>query len=113
MPYQSVLEGPIREWKGKRLLLAEFTAQPQNQECEPGLGVEGEIERRQKLLADYMAATGNPSRYRIYNARNSGIHKPQFYSWLVGNLPSDSATCINFERFLCEKKPPIPRKPRS
>ena len=63
-------------------------------------------ERRQKLLAEYKAATGNPPNKRIYEAVNSGIYKPQFYEWLKGKLPSESATAQNFERFLREKKPP-------
>jgi hypothetical protein len=72
-----------------------------------------EIERRKKLLADYKAATGNPSSSRIYKARNSRIHKPEFYQWLNGGLSADSATTISFERFLQEKKPPLPSKPKS
>jgi hypothetical protein len=74
---------------------------------------EKEIERRQKLLADYKTATGDPPDYRIYNAKNSGIHKPQFYAWKKGTLSSRTTTARNFERFLYEKKPPIPRKPQT
>ncbi len=66
-----------------------------------------ERDRRAKLLLDYKAATTNPSNKRIYQARNSPIHKPQFYKWLKGSLPSTSATTINFERFLRERKPPV------
>lgn len=66
-----------------------------------------EIERRRKLLADYKAATGVTSNRPIYEAENSAIHKPQFYQWLKGSLPRHSATAINFERFLREKKPPF------
>lgn len=69
--------------------------------------------RRRDLLAEYKSATGNPANKRIYEARNSGIHKPQFYQWRRGELPADSATSRNFERFLREKKPPIPRKARA
>jgi hypothetical protein len=72
-----------------------------------------EIERRKKLLAEYKAATGNPSSSRIYKARNSNIHKPQFYEWLNGTLPADSLTAVSFERFLRERKPPIPKEPRT
>jgi hypothetical protein len=74
---------------------------------------EDEEARREHLLAEYKAATDNPSNKRIYEARNSGIYKPQFYEWLNGSLPVDSATCINFERFLRLKKLPIPRNPQS
>jgi hypothetical protein len=73
---------------------------------------EEETDRRSKLLAEYKAATCNPSNRQIYEARNSGIHKPQFYQWLKGKLPSDSATAMNFERFLREKKAPISRRPK-
>jgi len=68
--------------------------------------------RRERLFADYKEATGNPSNKRIYEAKNSGIHKPEFYEWLNGRLPVDSATAINFERFLKLKKPPTPRNPK-
>jgi hypothetical protein len=69
-----------------------------------------EISRRSKLLADYKQATGDPPDYRIYTASNSRIHKPQFYDWINGKLPSRSQTAQNFERFLREKHPPIPRQ---
>ena len=72
----------------------------------------GEVARRERLLADYKQGAGNPSNKRIYEARNSSIHKPQFYEWLRGDLPATSETTINFERFLREKKSPIPRTPR-
>ncbi len=75
--------------------------------------VEIEIKRRQQLLAAYKSATGNPSNKRIYEAANSGIHKPEFYHWVKGSLPSESATCINFERFLRDRKPPVARKPHN
>jgi hypothetical protein len=68
------------------------------------------IERRQALLAEYKAATGNPSNQKIYGAKNSGLHKPQFYEWKNGKLSVDSVTAKNFERFLAEKKLPIPRE---
>jgi len=72
-----------------------------------------EVERRNALLNDYKVATGNPANQRLYQARNSGIHKPQFYKWLKGTLPSTSETALNFERFLREKRPPIARTKRS
>jgi len=74
-------------------------------------GMSDELLRRQNLLSRYKQATGNPSNNRIYKAKNSGIHKPEFYAWLSGDLPATSQTSINFERFLAEKKPPIPRNP--
>jgi hypothetical protein len=75
--------------------------------------IEAEIRRREGLLAAYKSAMGNPSNKRIYEAGNSGVHKPEFYNWIKGKLSSDSATCINFERFLNDKRPPIPRKPHN
>lgn len=117
IPYEIVLDGPIKEWKGKLILKrleAGVNATPESprerrkqvQETQAEL-----ISRRRKLLADYKSATGTLSNYGIYNARNSGIYKPQFYGWLNGKLSSESATCEAFERFLREKKQPIPRRP--
>ena len=76
----------------------------QQEEVSPPL-----IAKRKALLAEYKQITGNPSNRRIYTAKNSYIHKPQFHQWLKGTLPSTSQTCINFERFLKEKKLPIPK----
>jgi hypothetical protein len=72
-----------------------------------------EVERRQKLLNEYKVANKSLPNKRIYEARNSGLHKPEFYEWLNGTLPAKSETTLNFERFLREKKPPIPRKPKA
>ncbi len=80
--------------------------------AELGPDEHGEIGRRKRLLAEYKAATHNPSNKKIYEARNSGIYKPQFYQWLDGTLSAHSATAVNFERFLTNKKPPIPRRPK-
>jgi hypothetical protein len=84
---------------------------PANQE---GLPSEREklITARKQILGEYKAACGSVSNRSIYNARNSGIYKPQFSKWVNGLLPDSSATTINFERFLREKKQPIPRKPK-
>ena len=68
-----------------------------------------ERSRRDQLLADYKSATSSPSNRRIYESRNAGIHKPEFYRWIKGTLPRQSETAQNFERFLREKKQPIPR----
>lgn len=89
--------------------MAESTEAPPN--VVPPMPGTSELQRREVLLAEYKAATGDPADYRIYNARNSGIHKPEFYQWKKGVLPKDSGTTKNFERFLREKKVPIPRKP--
>lgn len=77
------------------------------------LATESELAaERQKRLTEYKSATKIPSNRKIYTAKNSGIHKPQFYEWLRGKLPAGSHTTINFERFLREKKPPIPKGAR-
>ncbi len=73
--------------------------------------VQEEIWRRAKLLSEYKTATGNPSNKKIYQAQNSGIHKPEFYRWRNGRLPTDSKTAKTFEAFLRAKKRPIPRAP--
>jgi hypothetical protein len=84
---------------------------PPEPETQPiDTGENAEIVRRRNLLADYKLATNNPSNKKIYEARNSGVYKPQFYEWLHGVLPVQSETTKNFERFLREKKPPVPRK---
>jgi len=75
----------------------------------PSTGSATEIERRSLLLAEYKAATKTISNRQIYEARNSRIHKPEFYTWRNGTLPAHSATSINFERFLREKRPPQSR----
>ncbi len=69
------------------------------------------VERRAKLLADYKAATGNPSSKKIYEAENSGINKPEFYEWKNGRLPDRSRTTKQFEAFLTAKRRLIPKKP--
>jgi hypothetical protein len=79
---------------------------------EPGQSttLEEEIKRRAELLADYKKATKTPSNRKIYEAQNSPIHKPQFHKWVKGALLSESSTATNFERFLRDKKPPIPKQ---
>jgi hypothetical protein len=106
-----------REWRAagyKRLVSANVnepivTGAQQPMEPIPTQSTSDDGKRRSKLLEEYKAAAGNPSNRQIYNARNSGIHKPEFYEWIAGRLPSTSETTKNFERFLREKKAPIPR----
>jgi len=69
-----------------------------------------EVKRRRALLETYKAAAHVQSNKRIYEASNSGVHKPQFYQWLSGVLPADSSTTKNFERFLREQHQPIKRR---
>ena len=69
------------------------------------------VAQRRQLLADYKAATGNPSNKSIYSGK-SGIHKPEFYKWIKGSLSDKSETARNFERILRAKKPLALRKPQ-
>jgi len=69
-----------------------------------------EIARRERLLTDYKAATGAKN-YHLYNAQNSGIHKPEFYQWVRGKLPAKSKTAKRFEAFLIAKKRPVRKNP--
>lgn len=106
----SECHGAILEWKGKLLrLTAKGTAakKPKNATANDV----SELERRGKLLDDYVKRTG-ASHKSIYEG-NSGIHKPQFYQWRRGKLPRSSATAKNFERFLRDQKAPVPRRAKA
>ncbi len=82
-------------------------------DAHPGIKTdETEVERRAALLSAYRSATGAKD-YHIYTARNSGIHKPEFYQWRDGRLPAKSKVTKRFESFLKAKRRPIPRKPTS
>ena len=74
-----------------------------------GVGDANLIAQRRALLDEYRTFVPEVSHKKIYESRNSQIHKPEFYEWLSGQLPSSSQTCVNFERFLREKKPPLPK----
>lgn len=91
---------------------AEIESNQSVQEADSEAGGMSRSEQCQKLLEDYKQATGNPPNKRIYEAQNSGIHKPDFYNWRKGELSPKSATSLNFERFLRAKKPPLPRHPK-
>ena len=73
----------------------------------------GHLAEREALLAEYKSATGQPSNRQIYTAKNSGIHKPEFYQWMKGSLPATSQTAINFERFLQREESSSQDNPRS
>jgi hypothetical protein len=88
--------------------LQAFTAPASRRPKRPQQG-----ERRAALLAEYKKATGDPSSKRIYESQNAPINKPEFYPWLRGELPETSKTTIKFEKFLREKKRPIPKNPRT
>jgi hypothetical protein len=114
--YQAVFGAQLAEWRA-RLLERDADssrAAPQPNTYPDDLPAEREkrIAARKQMLQDYKAACGSVSNRRIYSARNSGLYKAQFSEWVNGILPDSSATTINFERFLREKKPPIPRKPK-
>jgi hypothetical protein len=84
-------------------------ATTENETSQDGNTVGSEVARRRALLAEYKAVNGDVSNRQIYQAQNSGLHKPQFYQWKSGKLAASTATATNFERFLKAKKPPIPR----
>ena len=65
---------------------------------------------RSELLTEYKRRTGVHTNAAIYNARNSSIHKPEFYHWLNGKLPRTTVTAMNLERFLRSDELPKPRK---
>jgi hypothetical protein len=105
---RDALDGTLQRWQAT---LKE--SKPIKTRKRPSLNLSDEKARRGKLLTDYKAAAGQPSNRAIYTARNSGIHKPEFYDYVNGVLPSTSATFEKFEAFLRAKKPPIPRSPRA
>jgi hypothetical protein len=74
---------------------------------------DGLAKRRAALLAGYKEHTGDPSNKKIYEASNSGIHKPEFYQWLNGKLLDTSRTTKRFEDFLRSKRKVVPRNPPS
>jgi hypothetical protein len=105
-----IFAAEIAEWHGKLLEReAEHSTATKKSRQPVGKPTDTEVERRAKLLADYKAATGNPSSKRIYEAENCPIHKPQFHRWLRAELPANSKTTKDFERFLREKRRPIPK----
>jgi len=87
--------------------------EPQSQSETPWTIDVVEIDRRRKLFSEYKSATDEPSNLSIYTAKNSGVHKPEFYAYLNGELPATSEIFKNFERFLREKKKPLPRQPKT
>jgi len=108
---RTAVAGLLRDYPAITLVPTE-TAPSQPVSENASNGERPEVDRRAALLAEYKTATKNPPNKRIYEARNPGIHKPEFYEWVNGTLPTESATAISFERFLREKKPPVPRKPK-
>lgn len=70
-------------------------------------GLDEEVERRLRLLAEYTRATG-ATEHAIYSAagRHHSCHKPEFYKWKRGELPAESETARSLERFLAAKQPP-------
>ena len=70
---------------------------------------EAEVKRRKALLKEYLAKTGvRTSRvWRCAGQANThSCHKPQFYAWLKGELPAESAPAQSLERFLRRGEPP-------
>jgi len=93
----------------ERESLVAHPSHPAPQHQEPSK--ESLIAIRAKLLADYIAAT-RASHRRIYLG-NSGIHKPQFYGWMKGDLSPKSSTTKAFEAFLKKKRLPMPREKKT
>ena len=88
----------------------ESVERSESEEAElPAEGEAAEVERRRRLLREYMEATG-ATEHAIYSAagRDHSCHKPEFYRWKRGELPSDSETARSLERFLAAKQPPSP-----
>lgn len=70
------------------------------------------IKYRLGLLVDYMTGTG-VSEHAIYSCAGPGTHschKPDFYDWKRGELPTTSQAAISLERFLEAKQPPPGKK---
>jgi hypothetical protein len=103
------LEGPAEEWRGKHLRRYGYRSLP----TEPAGTIEELVQRRGELLANYKKRTGVCTNAAIYNARNSGVHKPDFYRWRSGKLLASSATATSLENFLRAGERPKPRKIRN
>lgn len=80
--------------------------------------IQGTIERRQRLLADYKKRVLHPEKGRpysdsaIYNCRFHTAHKPEFMKWKSGRLSDENPATISLERFLRGDQHPVPRKTR-
>jgi hypothetical protein len=108
---RGALTGPFQKWLENLLQVKSSAVIQQASEGEPQheVSLPAEVARRKKQLEDYKTATGQPSNRSIYTAKNSGVHKPEFYAYLSGELPETSQMFKNFERFLRDKKKPIPK----
>jgi hypothetical protein len=84
-------------------------AAPQASTAEEPGSRQAEVKRRKALLKEYLTKTGvRASRvWRCAGQANThSCHKPEFYAWLKGELPADSATAQSLERFLRRGEPP-------
>jgi hypothetical protein len=110
-PLQRVLEAPASAPAPSAPLIMHATAQTKETPLQESPSSLPEVERRANLLADYKKNVGNPSNRKIYEAPNSGIHKPEFYRWVRGTLPQNSRTTKQFEAFLKSRRKPQPKDP--
>src|SRR5262249_17856212 len=68
----------------------------------------GEVDRRRKLLEEFIGATGVHIYTRIYGPAD--VHKAEFQKWRKGTLPRHSKRAKRLEGFLAAKKV-TPRRP--
>jgi hypothetical protein len=106
---KSTLEGPAQEWRGRHLLRYGNRYLP----VESARTIEEVVRQRGELLANYKKRTGVRTNAAIYNAKNSGFHKPDFYRWRSGKLLATTATATSLENFLRAGERPKPRKIRN
>ena len=70
------------------------------------------VQQRLQLLKEYLEATG-ATEHAIYGCAGPGTHschKPEFYKYKNGTLPSSSSMALSLERFLRNKIPPPTKK---
>ena len=103
--FQRAMENRVVAWQAEYLL--RFGESVPTAELPRTLA---EIKRiRAELFADYKRRTGVRTKAAIYTAKNSGVHKAEFYEWLNGMLLDTSATARNLETFLRSDALPVPR----
>jgi hypothetical protein len=106
--FKRMLKGPAEQWRGKTLLRY---GNPDAPAASAGTS-DQVVPSRAELLAEYKQRTGVRTNAAIYNAKNSGVHKAEFYSWRSGKLLATSATAISLENFLRAGERPKPRRIR-
>ncbi len=105
--FKSTLEGSILAWRAKYVgRYGDGSVRADTPQTPAALA-----RSRRELLAEYKRRTGVNTNAAIYKARNSGVHKPEFYRWLTGQLRSTTATARSLETFLHGGERPKPRRP--